>query len=646
MSHLVIRPLRHLSYSLTLESTVSGLANMASSSKASIVGTNGNQNGIHQPRARKTVSASVPRAYNEELQRPALAIPGRTPGGTPAPPDDAPPSDKATSAARRELRRNSKARLFPTVEYHERVSYFDPKSEYADFRGFFVLFWIGLAIMVITSMLRNLKETGNLLALKQWPLFVENIWELAAIDLFMCASTGVDLPLQLLYKNNKGWLRWDRGGIFLQSIVQAVWLYTWIAYPFARDWTWTAHVFFTLHTLTLFMKMHSYGFYCGHLSVTFKRLKELDMPLNPTTPTTAAVRYPRTFQLRKADVDGAQDEDDDESEDKHEDLPPIMQLRDDLAKELTSPQGKITYPHNLTIPNFVDYLLCPTLCYELEYPRNPSRNYLELFYKTLAVFGCIFLMTVTSEEFIIPVLDESHIRLQRTPNRIDQSLIFAETVSSLLFPFMVTFLLVFLVIFEYVLGAFAEITRFADRQFYTDWWNSLDWLEFSREWNIPVHNFFRRHVYSASRGVKLSRPVATGITFFVSAVAHELVMGCITRKFRGYGFVLMMLQMPFVMIQRMPWIRERKLLNNVMFWICMIMGLSLVSYCTAIIVAESVCWLTRSSFVRCMYWYRGRNRHQIELHHLRSNLLVPEPVPIQSQPHCSPKASFFTLNIQ
>jgi sterol O-acyltransferase len=58
----------------------------------------------------------------------------------------------------------------------------------------------------------------------------------------------------------------------------------------------------------------------------------------------------------------------------------------------------------------------------------------------------------------------------------------------LLFPFMVTFLLgrncgtllpiamltigklVFLVIFEYVLGAFAEITCFADRHFYSDWW--------------------------------------------------------------------------------------------------------------------------------------------------------------------------------
>ena len=84
-------------------------------------------------------------------------------------------------------------------------------------------------------------------------------------------------------------------------------------------------------------------------------------------------------------------------------------------------------------------------------------------------------MTITSEEFILPVLDESHIRLQNAPTWIDSSLIFAETVSKLLFPFMVIFLLVFLVIFEYLLGGMAEITCFADRQFYSDWWNSLDW---------------------------------------------------------------------------------------------------------------------------------------------------------------------------
>ena len=104
----------------------------------------------------------------------------------------------------------------------------------------------------------------------------------------------------------------------------------------------------------------------------------------------------------------------------------------------------------------------------------------------------------------------------------------------------------------------------------------MDWLEFSREWNIPVHHFFRRHVYTASRN-KLSRPVATIITFFISALAHELVMGCITRKFRGYGFVAQMLQMPIVLVQRSKFVRSKRLLNNVLFWCSMISGLSMVS---------------------------------------------------------------------
>ena len=141
---------------------------MSSNTKLDPESANGNQNGIHQPRARRPVSPQLNRAYNGELQRPRVAVPERTPASTPAPPDDAPPSVKATSAARRELRQKSKARLFPTVEYYERVSYFDPRSDYSNFRGFFVLFWVGLAIMVITSMLRNLKETGTILSFKQW----------------------------------------------------------------------------------------------------------------------------------------------------------------------------------------------------------------------------------------------------------------------------------------------------------------------------------------------------------------------------------------------------------------------------------------------------------------------------------------------
>jgi sterol O-acyltransferase len=479
-------------------------------------------------------------------------------------PENAPPSVHATSSARKQVRAEQKHRLFPTIEYSARVSHFDPKSDHHDFRGFFVLFWIGLAIMVITAMARNIKETGRPLMLKQWNLFTANIWEMFVVDFLMAASTAVSLPLHRIFNASNGFLRWDRGGMLIQSLYQAAWLWTWCSYPFIRDWSWTAQVFFTLHLLALFMKMHSYAFYNGHLSVTRKRLYALDKPNG--APRQAAVRYPTS----KTHVRTG-------SQEKEANGDSVEQLREDLAMELTSPLGHISYPDNLTVVNYIDYLFCPTLCYELEFPRTDGIDYMELFYKTLAVFGCIFLMTVTSEEFILPVLDESALRLQECTSMSDGALILLETISRLLFPFMVDFLLVFLVIFEYVLGAFAELTAFADRQFYSDWWNSCDWLEFSREWNKPVHQFLRRHVYSASRGAHFSRPVATGITFLISALAHELVMGCITKKLRGYGFVAMMLQGPIVIVQRSKWVRGRTLLNNVLFWCSMILGLSMVS---------------------------------------------------------------------
>ncbi|KAF2455959.1 MBOAT, membrane-bound O-acyltransferase family-domain-containing protein [Lineolata rhizophorae] len=528
-----------------------------------------------QPRARRPGNPHVFRALNDgngllKVQDvpPAVASSGLSSGRSTPIPQDAPPSVHATSSARKQVRAQQKHRIFPTIEYAARLSHFDPNSDYRDFRGFFVLFWIGLAIMVITAMLRNVKETGYPLLFKQWPLFTENIVELALSDFGMVASTVLSLPLHKLYRSSQGPLRWSRGGMVVQSIYQAIWLGFWVNLPFAHNWTWTAQVFFTLHLLAIFMKMHSYAFYNGHLSETLRRLDELDRP--ETASTAAAIRYPRSHDhLRQMKHEN-------ESEDNRIDaVSSVAQLREDLALELTSPLGHVTYPSNLSSRNYLDFLLCPTLCYELEYPRTSGTNWMELFYKTLAVFGCIFLLTVTSEEFIIPVLDESAERLHGTSTISEGGLILAETINRLLFPFMVSFLLVFLVIFEYVLGAFAEITCFADRHFYADWWNSCDWLEFSREWNIPVHHFFRRHVYSASLS-HMSRPVATVITFLISALAHELVMGCISKKVRGYGFFAMMLQMPIVMVQRSKYVRGRTLLNNVLFWCSMILGLSMM----------------------------------------------------------------------
>ncbi|KAH8888799.1 MBOAT-domain-containing protein [Thozetella sp. PMI_491] len=545
--------------------------------------------GVIRPRPRKPVHSQLSQISNiSEFSNGSLEVPenghatGMTSGRSTPVPIDAPPSVKSLSSARKQVRAEHRRRIFPTIEYASRVSHFDPNSDYRDFHGFFNLFWIGLAIMAITTTLRNIKDTGHPLRVQIWGLFTVKLWHLAIADFLMVATTAIALPLQRLFRAApaKGSLTWSKGGMAIMSVYQAAWLAFWIAVPFMLDWTWTSQVFLLLHTMVLLMKMHSYSFYNGHLSETEKRLRALD---NPSTASTApAYLYPnaehpmgQVTSPKRAEAEGKADGSGPEDDE-------VAQLREDLARELTSPIGNVTYPRNLTWSNYVDYLCCPTLCYEIEYPRTERIDWQKLISQIIAVFGCIFLLTVISEEFILPELQVASSRLDPSLRTADNPLsasetllVLAETISWLLFPFMLTFLLVFLVIFEYVLGAFAEITYFADRQFYSDWWNSTDWLEFSREWNVPVYSFLRRHVYSASRP-QVGRAYATLLTFLISAIGHEMVMACITKKLRGYGFVCQMLQLPIVMLQRTKWVRGKKTLNNVCFWCSMVMGLSLI----------------------------------------------------------------------
>ncbi|KAM5356510.1 hypothetical protein ACJ41O_003156 [Fusarium nematophilum] len=549
---------------------------------------------------------------------------GLTSGRSTPVPENAPPSVKSLSTARKQARAEQRRRIFPTIEFASRVSHFDPESDYRDFHGFFNLFWIGLAILGITSMLRNIKDTGFPLRVQIWSLFTVKLWHLAIADFLMVATTAISLPLHRAARAAKpgSIATWSRGGVALQSIYQVAWLSLWIAVPFHFEWTWTAQVFLLLHTMVLLMKMHSYAFYNGHLSETEKRLHALDNP-SSHPDRRPAYQYPsadydggaadpsglpansngkkrrrqrsrqRSQRRRKqpkrvaSDSNKSNDEEDITNNTLQVHSPPLSannsadevdELREDLACELTSPMGNVTYPNNLTWSNYIDYLLCPTLCYEIEYPRTSSINWISLISKIIATFGCIFLLTIISEDFILPVLTDASQRLDAVlavSPISEPALILAETISWLLFPFMLTFLLVFLVIFEYVLGAFAEITCFADRHFYSDWWNSTDWMEFSREWNIPVYSFLRRHVYGASKP-RMGKVAATALTFLISAIGHEIVMGCITKKLRGYGFICQMLQLPIVVLQRTKWVRGRQTLNNVCFWASMILGLSLI----------------------------------------------------------------------
>ena len=85
--------------------------------------------------------------------------------------------------------------------------------------------------MAITTMLRNIKDTGYPMRVEIGQLFTVKVWELALADGLMVFSTAVSLPLHRLFRSqlgNKLGLRWQGGGMALQSMYQLVWFAFWV----------------------------------------------------------------------------------------------------------------------------------------------------------------------------------------------------------------------------------------------------------------------------------------------------------------------------------------------------------------------------------------------------------------------------------
>ena len=123
--------------------------------------------------------------------------------------------------------------------------------------------------------------------------------------------------------------------------------------------------------------------------------------------------------------------------------------------------------------------------------------------------------------------------------------------------------------------------RFADREFYEDWWNSATFDEYARKWNKPVHEFLLRHVYlEGVTTYKLSRQNATFLTFFMSSCLHELVMIVIGKKIRLYLFLMQMFQIPLIYITRFLATKKRhRTAGNAFFWFGMFLVRTLLERC-------------------------------------------------------------------
>ena len=501
----------------------------------------------------------------------------------------------------------------------------NPSASDSPFFGFFTLFWIAMVLLFFQVSMHNYRDYGSILGRNQIMkmMFSHDVYVLGLTDGAMCAATGVTFALQQIVQ--RGWINWGSGGWILQNIWQSAYLGTLIGWTYFREWPWTHSIFAVLHGLVFLMKQHSYAFYNGYLSGVYRRRALLDRKLSQLQymePIASPPTSPRG-SLRPSDF--ASGFDVSELSDKL-DITPIKrrpsmgprtstnlareksdvasvasaiesgnpididQMRtfesvikaeiDDLTRELQgkSSKGNYAYPKNLTLANFSEYICFPTLVYELEYPRQDRINWGYVLEKTAATFGVLCVMMVISQAFIYPPVAKT-VAMKEFGIPIDQrwrELPFI--VSDVLFPLLIEQLLTWYLIWECILNLLAELTRFADRGFYGDWWNSVTWDQYARDWNRPVHNFLLRHVYHSSiSSFHLSRNAATFVTFLLSALVHEMCMAIMFKKVRGYLFWMQLAQMPLVAFSRSKLMRGRVVLGNVIFWFGLFIGPSILT---------------------------------------------------------------------
>ncbi|KAF9249481.1 hypothetical protein DTO013E5_4123 [Penicillium roqueforti] len=388
---------------------------------------------------------------------------------------------------------------FQDLKFTRQLSTFQNLGTTApQFHGFFVLFWMGVTLMLFRLAANNWRTYGSIWGKNEiiHLMMDKDVMVLGLTDLLLCWSTGFCLILQRVIL--RGYIRWNGLGWLIQNIWQTTYLGVVIWWTYHRDWPWTHTVFIVLHCLAMLMKQHSYAAYNGYLSEMYRKRDMLKASLGQTkakerghaTSTKTGHSSAIDTQVNAEIIDLKRKDFSQRSSDlqnysrSHETdqllslirtietgvpLEPnqVKSLRELLEQEIKvlseGLKGRCSltnnhYPQNLTIRNICDFMALPTLVYELEYPRTNKIDWLYVAEKTLATFGVIVVMIAVSQSWIYPVVMDT-VRMKAEGMTAQQRLReFPWVLGDLLFPFMMEYLLAFYVIWECVLNAVAEIT--------------------------------------------------------------------------------------------------------------------------------------------------------------------------------------------
>ncbi|XP_026468476.1 diacylglycerol O-acyltransferase 1 [Ctenocephalides felis] len=238
------------------------------------------------------------------------------------------------------------------------------------------------------------------------------------------------------------------------------------------------------------------------------------------------------------------------------------------AKSLEKdPKGIVKYPDNLSLKDLYYFLVAPTLCYELNFPRTSRIRKRFLLKRLLEVVVGIHVVMSLFQQWMIPSVKNS-----LTPFSTMDITKITERLLKLAIPNHLMWLCFFYLTFHSFLNLIGELLHFADRNFYADWWNANNIDTFWRTWNMPVHKWCVRHLYIPIVEFGCGKFTAGIVVFLISALLHEYLVSVPLKTFQIWAFTGMMAQIPLSFISRFMEINVGPRWGNIVVWSSIILG--------------------------------------------------------------------------
>eukprot|EP00743_Colponemidia_sp_Colp-15_P002978 GILK01003221.1.p1 GENE.GILK01003221.1~~GILK01003221.1.p1 ORF type:complete len:583 (+),score=69.43 GILK01003221.1:36-1751(+) len=220
------------------------------------------------------------------------------------------------------------------------------------------------------------------------------------------------------------------------------------------------------------------------------------------------------------------------------------------------------------LKRFWFFLWVPTLVYRDQYPRLPHIRWGRALKSFLDCIMCILYTFLIFKNFCVPefkMSPEDHGNVRR----------FVMSCFASMIPGTLVLLLGFFGILHSWFNGFAELTRYADRRFYEDWWNSKNFGQYYRKWNAVVHEWLYYYVFldtiRFSWG-RAGRYTAMLLTFLISALVHEVIISFGLGFF--YPILLLMFGGPGVIFVRIT--TNQKRWGNLFMWAMLFIGTGLL----------------------------------------------------------------------